>query len=59
MAKSRMNKKMQECFTPHAMMHSLFGLGLGILLAGLFGITNVWLGLILMIVAIVWDYMRK
>jgi len=56
----KMNKKlMQACVAPHAIMHSLFGLGLGILLAGLFGITNIWLGIILMIVAIVWDSMRK
>jgi hypothetical protein len=55
-----MNKKMQECFTPHAMMHSLFGLGLGILVVSLFpGLAMVWLGVIVMVVAVVLDMMRK
>ncbi len=51
---------MKECFTPHAMMHSLFGLGLGLLLAAIFpGLAKVWIGLVLMIVAFALDYMRK
>lgn len=55
-----MNKKMQSCFTPHAMMHSLFGLGLGIVLVNLFpGLSAVWLGVALMVVAFVLDWMRK
>lgn len=55
-----MNAKMKSCFTPHAMMHSLFGLGLGILLATLFtGLQNVWYGVVLMVVAFVLDWMRK
>lgn len=55
-----MNAKMKDCFTPHAMMHSLFGLGLGLLLAALIpSLAMVWLGLVLMVVAIVLDYMRK
>jgi len=55
-----MNKKMKQCFTGHVMMHSLFGLGLGFLLAALFsGLATVWLGLVLMVVAVVLDMMRK
>ena len=55
-----MNAKMKDCFTPHAMMHSLFGLGLGLLLAGLsLTLANPLLGLIVMVVAIVLDMMRK
>lgn len=55
-----MNKKMKACFTPHVMMHSLFGLGLGIVLVALFpGLQMLWLGLLLMVVAVVLDAMRK
>lgn len=55
-----MNKKMQECFTPHVMMHSLFGLGLGLLLSAIIpSLSMVWLGLAVMVVAIVLDMMRK
>ena len=55
-----MNEKMKQCFTPHVMMHSLFGLGLGLLLAGLFaGLAQPWLGVVLMVVAVVLDMMRK
>ena len=55
-----MNKKMKECFAPHTMMHSLFGLGLGVLLSALFpSLATVWLGIVLMIVAVVLDMMRK
>lgn len=55
-----MNEKMKSCFTAHIMMHSLFGLGLGFLLAALFqGLATVWLGLVLMIVAVVLDMFRK
>ncbi len=55
-----MNKIMKECFTGHLVMHSIFGLGLGLLLASFFaGLANVWIGLILIVVAIVLDMMRK
>lgn len=54
-----MNKKMKSCFTPHAMMHSLFGLGLGLFLASLVpGLASLWLGLLVMVVAVVLDMMR-
>lgn len=55
-----MNKKMKECFTPHVLMHSLFGLGLGIILINLIPALNMtWLGLMLVVIAIVLDFMRK
>ena len=55
-----MDKKMKECFTPHAMMHSLFGLGLGLLLTSFFpSLSSVWIGLVLMAIAVAADYMRK
>ncbi len=55
-----MNKKMKECFTPHAIMHSLFGFGLGIALVSLVpSLNSLWLGIIIIVVATVWDTMRK
>lgn len=55
-----MNKKMQECFTPHAIMHSLIGLGIGLVLVSLFpSLAQLWLGLVLIVVAVIWDMMRK
>lgn len=55
-----MDAKMKSCFTPHVMMHSLFGLGLGILLVALIPSLNmVWLGVGLMIVALILDSTRK
>jgi hypothetical protein len=56
----KLSKKMQACFTPHVMMHSLFSLGLGLLLASWFpGLANMWLGLVFMVVGVAWDMMRK
>lgn len=55
-----MNAKMKDCFTPHVVMHSLFGLGLGIVIANrIVALDRVWLGLGLMVVAVVLDMMRK
>lgn len=57
---TKMNAKMKDCFQPHVLMHSLFGLGLGILLATWFeGLRMLWLGLGLIVVAVVLDVMRK
>ena len=53
-------KHREECFKPHTMLHSLFGLGLGLLVAALFnlsGMTGVVLGLVVMAVAFVSDFM--
>lgn len=56
----KLNAKMKSCFTLHVMMHSLFGLGLGIFLVALIpSIAIVWLGLVIMLVAVVMDAMRK
>ena len=55
-----MNAKMKACFTPHVMMHSLIGLGLGLLLAALIpGLASVLIGLIVIVVGVVLDMMRK
>lgn len=55
-----MNEKVKACFTPHIVMHSLFGLGLGILLVSLVpSLSIIWLGLGLMVVAVVFDSKRK
>ncbi len=55
-----MNAKMKECFTSHVLMHSLFGFGLAIVLIQFVPALNwFWLGVGLMVVATVLDYMRK
>jgi len=55
-----MNAKMQECFKPHAMMHYLFGIGLGILITALIpGLNLAWLGFVIIVVAVIADAMRK
>lgn len=53
-----MNKQMKECMKPHVMVHSFFGLGLGVLigaLLGLQGTTGIVLGLLCMVVAVIID----
>ena len=55
-----MTEKMKSCFAPHVLMHSLFGLGLGLLLATWFaGLRVIWLAVVLMVVSVVLDMMRK
>lgn len=55
-----MNAKMKSCFESHTMMHSLFGLGLGLLLAAVVPqLSSVVIGLVVMVVAVVLDTMRK
>ena len=55
------SEKMKACFTPHVMMHSLFGLGLGFFLAHFWTSlsSNVWIGVVLMVVAVVLDATRR
>ncbi len=54
-----MNSKMKDCFTPHVVMHSLFGLGLGLALADWIpAFAHWWLGVILMVVAVLLDMLR-
>ena len=55
-----MNAKMKACFTPHVLMHSLFGLGLGMVLTTLVpGLQILWLGVGVMVVAVALDATRK
>lgn len=56
-----MTDKMKSCFTPHVMMHALFGLGLGLVIAHFWAnlADNVWIGVGAMVVAVVLDMMRK
>ncbi len=55
-----MNAKMKSCFTPHALQHSLLGLGLGIVLVSLVpSVNNLWIGVAVVVVAFVLDTMRK
>lgn len=55
-----MNAKMKQCFEPHVLMHALFGLGLGLLLVNLVpSLNNLWLGVGLVVVALVLDMVRK
>ena len=55
-----MNSKMKDCFAPHTLMHSLFGLGLGIVLINLIpSLGNLWIGLVLIVAALLADMMRK
>lgn len=55
-----MNGKMKSCFSSHSIMHSICGLGIGLLLAALIpSLANVWLGIIIIVVAAGLDMMRK
>lgn len=51
---------MKECFKPHVLMHSLFGLGLGILLVNLIpSLNSLMIGIGVMVLAVVLDMVRK
>lgn len=55
-----MNAKLKECFTPHAIMHNLFGLGIGIVLVNIVpALNNLWIGAVLIVIALAVDSMRK
>lgn len=55
-----MNAKMKDCFTPHTLMHGLTGLGIGIVLVNLIPSLNMlWLGVVVVVVAMALDFMRK
>lgn len=55
-----MDKKMKECFTPHALMHSLAGLGIGLILAALVpSLASVLIGVVVVVIAAALDFMRK
>ena len=56
-------KDMKECFTPHALAHNLLGLGLGVVLTNLvmslYGSTGLWVGVGLVVLALLWDMSMK
>lgn len=54
-----MDKKFKECMKPHALMHSLTGFGVGLIVAAAIpaiGAQGVILGLIALVAGIVGDY---
>ena len=56
---SSMDAKMKACMTPHALTHVLTGIGIGLLLVGLFSslaVQAVTLGIIVVIAGIVIDF---
>ena len=56
---SSMEAKMKACMTPHALTHVLTGVGVGLLLVGLFSslaVQAVTLGIIVVIAGIVIDF---
>ncbi len=58
MAKGSMDKMMKECMKPHALMHSLTGFAVALILVGLVPMLGAWalvLGVVLLLVGIVGD----
>lgn len=55
-----MQGKMKECFTPHVLMHSLVGLGIGLVLADIWsGLAKAWIGVVLIVIGALLDFARK
>lgn len=57
-----MKMDMKACFTPHALLHSLAGLGVGLILVALMpslAANALMLGVVVVVVAIVADMMVK
>lgn len=56
-----LDAKMKECMKPHALIHSLTGVGLGVLVAtafsGAIGANGIMLGVLLIAAGIVGDMM--
>jgi len=53
---------MKECLKPHPLLHSVAGIGLGLLLAGLvpgLAVSGVLLGIILLVVGMGGELMMK
>lgn len=49
---------MKECTKPHALAHTLTGLGLGLVAVALWpslGQMGLWLGVLLVVAGVVWD----
>lgn len=54
-----MEKMMKECMKPHPLLHTVSGVGLGMLLTnwfGLVGTTGVYLGVILVVLGVVGEF---
>ncbi|MBI2616675.1 hypothetical protein HYW55_00915 [Candidatus Gottesmanbacteria bacterium] len=53
-----MDKMMQECFKPHPLLHTLGGVGLGLIVAALWpDLATVTVGVVVFAVAIVGEFM--
>ncbi|OGD88259.1 hypothetical protein A3D81_03145 [Candidatus Curtissbacteria bacterium RIFCSPHIGHO2_02_FULL_40_17] len=53
-------KDLKSCFTPHSLTHNVFGIGLGLLLVGLFpalGAQALVIGIIVAVAALAYDYL--
>ena len=52
--------KMKSCCSPHALTHSLMGVGVGLLVATTVESARlVWLGILLIVIGFVFDILRK
>ena len=55
-----MNKNTKDCFSKHMMIHSLTGAGVGIIVANIITpLNSIMVGLILLVVGIILDMVRK
>lgn len=55
-----MDKKIKACLKPHALAHSLAGLGVGFLLLAwmpALAMNALMIGVVAVVVAVVWDFM--
>ncbi len=54
---------MKECLKPHALAHSLSGFSIALILVyfvqSLASTTGLWLGIILLVIAIIWEMIMK
>lgn len=56
---SLMSGKMMQCCEPHVLMHSVLGIGAGIVLVSLIpALGNIWLGVLVLSIGILLDMMR-
>lgn len=56
----KIDKMMKECMKPHALLHSLAGVGLGLVLVGLMpslAASAMMLGLVLVVVGIAGEFL--
>ncbi|OGG18181.1 hypothetical protein A3D78_05375 [Candidatus Gottesmanbacteria bacterium RIFCSPHIGHO2_02_FULL_39_14] len=55
-----MDKQMKECFKPHAMLHTVFGIGIGMVLSnwltGFSGQTGLVIGLFVVLTAFMGEF---